>query len=1046
MDLTPERFARLGEWFDDALDLAEPERKVLIEAVRRDEGDQMANELAALLKANDEPTNTMDHPLVDFNTLGEMSAFHQGEIVLGRFKIVRVLGRGGMGEVYEAQDQELGPVALKTIRRDLVGDRAVLRRFKQEVQLARQVISPHVCRIYELFLFPESRPRRLAAFLTMELLDGVTLAKRIEQSPLPWSEAEPIAIELCQGLEALHKLGLVHRDFKPGNAMLAKRGNMRQAVLMDLGLALRSDEPLQDRSKLTKAGAIVGTPGYMAPEQFEGAKVSAATDIYALGLVLYEMTTGKRPFEASTPLAAAVRRARRPPAASSIQPGLPRRLDRVIEKCLEFEPGDRFGSAEEVMKALRGEKVKGARGPIRSLNIRQRRWPKAILTTVVLLALLAAGLVFWNRTHKGRSGDSPEARRWYDQGTAALSDGTYLKATSALQRAVDFDKNFVLAHVRLADAWNELDFSGKAKDEMLEASALEANGKMSNLEKIYVEAVRHTIVRDFPAALRDYQEILRDLPRDGKADGYVDVGRASEKAGNIEQAIAAYSSAARLAPEYPAAFVRLAILEDRLKHTAEANAAYAKAEGLYHAASNLEGLAEIDLQRGSNANTQLRLNEARADLNRSLQTAKAIPSLQLEIRCLNRLSVTEYLANNSDKSVQLANQAVELAQANGLDYWAIDALTRIGGAYLSRGDYAKAGPQFEQALSLAERNKLPRLVALAKFGLAQVRKNQNDTAAALFLAKSALEWYRANGFKSETSEALTLLLRIQRDDADDQAALQSGRQLLALAAELNEPAARMRAEEAVGAVLLDLERYPEALDHFQKALAASRELNQQVEYHLLDYAETLWRLGDYDEAVRTLAGISASSRAQPEIALRLSETRAGMLVSQKRYAAAKEIARGALADKSNDDPGFFYRLMGQIEIMSGSPERAIVWCQKALDQGQKDSDRLAVAAANLRLANAYLVSGSAGKALPVARSAYTFFAGSGQHESEYLALLSLAKTSRANKDPGDAKRLAAQGRDVLSGFAHTYSAQQYKTYLSRPDVRDVSGQLVRLAK
>src|SRR5271170_1009162 len=233
MQLTPEQFARLSQWFDEAADLPLPDREVLIERVRQDQGDEMAEELARLLKANDGPTETMDRPLVQLPRLagtGEPAAFREGEVILGRFRIVRALGRGWMGEVYEAQDQELGPVALKTIRRDLLGDRAVLRRFKQEVQLARQVTSPYVCRIHELFRLPEGGQHRVAAFLTMELLEGTTLAKRIEQGPLPWSEGEPIAIELCQGLEALHSVGLVHRDFKPANAMLARRGNLTQAV------------------------------------------------------------------------------------------------------------------------------------------------------------------------------------------------------------------------------------------------------------------------------------------------------------------------------------------------------------------------------------------------------------------------------------------------------------------------------------------------------------------------------------------------------------------------------------------------------------------------------------------------------------------------------------------------------------------------------------------------------------------------------------------------------------------------------------------------
>jgi serine/threonine protein kinase len=187
-------------------------------------------------------------------------------------------------------------VALKTIRQDHSGDGTALRRFKQEVQLARRVTSPYVCRIHELFMLPENAPNRVTTFLTMELLEGSTLAARMEQGPLPWIEAEPIAMELCQGLEALHAVGLVHRDFKPGNAMLARRGNVTQAVVMDLGLALRPDEPLDDGSKLTMPGGIVGTPVYMAPEQATGGPLDHRSDLFSFGIVLSEMLTGRHPF------------------------------------------------------------------------------------------------------------------------------------------------------------------------------------------------------------------------------------------------------------------------------------------------------------------------------------------------------------------------------------------------------------------------------------------------------------------------------------------------------------------------------------------------------------------------------------------------------------------------------------------------------------------------------------------------------------------------------------------------------------------------------
>jgi tetratricopeptide (TPR) repeat protein len=381
MDPTPEQSARLRQYFDEAVDLPPPEREALIERVRRDEGDEMADQLANMLMAN-EPTHTIDAPpghLPRPAEPKEPSAFREGEVVLGRFRIVRKLGEGGMGEVYEAHDLVLGAaVALKTVRRDLIGDRGLLRRFKWEVQHGKQVTSQYVCRIHELFTLPQNEPHSPVAFLTMELLEGTTLAKRIKHGPVPWSEAEPIAMELCQGLEAIHAAGLVHRDFKPGNAMLAKRKKATQAVVMDFGLALQPEES----PKLTRTGGFVGTIPYMAPEQF-GGKVSPATDIYALGAVLYEMATGKQAFDTETPPA----ERRRPPAASSTQPGVPRCVDRVIHKCLEPEPASRFQTAADVAKAL-SEDADGGFRRARVLTTRR----KLILAGTAALALVCGAL------------------------------------------------------------------------------------------------------------------------------------------------------------------------------------------------------------------------------------------------------------------------------------------------------------------------------------------------------------------------------------------------------------------------------------------------------------------------------------------------------------------------------------------------------------------------------------------------------------------------------------------------------------------------------
>jgi len=348
MKPTPEQWARLKPLFDEAKELSLLSRTALLMRVRADEGEAMAEQLEDLLKANDEKTTPADEPIVRPVDPPKPSAFKVGEVVLGRFQIVRLLGRGGMGEVYEANDKEMGRVALKTIRHDGIGDRSMLRRFKQEVQLSRIVTSPNVCRVHELFTFPPTKSQPVAAFLTMEFLEGGTLAERIDKGRIPWREAESIALQLCQGLEAIHKAGVIHRDLKCRNIMLTTRASTPCAVITDLGLALEVGETV------AMDAGVEGTPGYMAPEQFENRPVSPATDIYALGVVLYEMVTGDHPFPAASPIGAAVRRAKRLPRASSIQPGLPKRWDKVIEKCLEYEPTSRLGSAGAVAHALRG--------------------------------------------------------------------------------------------------------------------------------------------------------------------------------------------------------------------------------------------------------------------------------------------------------------------------------------------------------------------------------------------------------------------------------------------------------------------------------------------------------------------------------------------------------------------------------------------------------------------------------------------------------------------------------------------------------------------
>jgi serine/threonine-protein kinase len=283
--------------------------------------------------------------------------FANGEMIEGRFEIVRHLGTGGMGEVYEAIDLQLGRVALKTIRPDTTGSAQILARFKKEIQLARRVTSPHVCRMHELHMPSPGAKGPQIPFLTMELLEGVTLADRIRNSgPLPWLEVRKIAIEICVGLQSIHDAGIIHRDLKGRNIMLSERNAQPCTVLMDFGIARQLTQHTGATSTaLTMSHAIVGTPGYMPPEQFEGGDLTPATDVYSLGVVLFEALTGNRPLPKDGWGKIADTSNRQVPV-SSVQPGVPKFFNRIIARCLEYDPKRRYPSAKALEQDLRGRR------------------------------------------------------------------------------------------------------------------------------------------------------------------------------------------------------------------------------------------------------------------------------------------------------------------------------------------------------------------------------------------------------------------------------------------------------------------------------------------------------------------------------------------------------------------------------------------------------------------------------------------------------------------------------------------------------------------
>jgi tRNA A-37 threonylcarbamoyl transferase component Bud32 len=267
--------------------------------------------------------------------------FLPGRLLASRYRIIALLGKGGMGEVYRADDLTLGqPVALKFLPEEASRDESLLERFRNEVRIARRVSHPNVCRVYDVGDVDGN------TFFTMEYVDGEDLASLLRRiGRLPQDKALDIARQLCAGLAAAHAKGVLHRDLKPANIMLDGRG---QVVMTDFGLAGLIDQ-------IHGADIRSGTPAYMAPEQLAGKEVTAQSDLYSLGLVLYEVFTGKRAFTAEA-LADLVRggEASTPSKPSSVVKDLDPAVERVILRCLEPEPARRPKAALSVSAALPG--------------------------------------------------------------------------------------------------------------------------------------------------------------------------------------------------------------------------------------------------------------------------------------------------------------------------------------------------------------------------------------------------------------------------------------------------------------------------------------------------------------------------------------------------------------------------------------------------------------------------------------------------------------------------------------------------------------------
>ena len=326
-------------------------------------------------------TQTIERPLQELSP---------GALFAGRYQIIEDLGEGGMGRVFKALDTRTGEkIAVKVLRSGLEADGRTLERFSHELTAARRISHRNVCRMFDL---GEDRGR---LYITMEFVPGEDLKSILRMmGAMSPAQAAGLAVQICDGLEEAHRLGVIHRDLKPANILVDKEGHAR---IMDFGIARSA------RSRgITDAGTMVGTPDYMSPEQTEGRDVDARSDLYAMGVMLFEMATGRLPFEGDTALAVALKhKTERPPDPRSVSPALPGDLSKIILKCLEKDPARRYQTASDLRADLEaaaaalpgGSRVLPRRKPSTSREITVKLPLKRLVWPGVALAVMIAGAI-----------------------------------------------------------------------------------------------------------------------------------------------------------------------------------------------------------------------------------------------------------------------------------------------------------------------------------------------------------------------------------------------------------------------------------------------------------------------------------------------------------------------------------------------------------------------------------------------------------------------------------------------------------------------------
>jgi len=898
--------------------------------------------------------------------------YAQGEELVGtllaeRYEILELLGQGGMGAVYKARDTELGRlVALKLIRADLASNPEILRRFKQELILAREVTHRNVIRIFDL------GQAKGFKFITMEFVEGRDLRAVLrERGKLPPEETVRIIAQVCRALEAAHAAGVVHRDLKPQNIMLDTKDRV---YVMDFGIAHSLETP-----GMTQTGALMGTPEYMSPEQAKGIKVDARSDLFALGIIFYEMLTGISPYKADTALATLLKRTQeRPPPLAEVDPAIPKAISDVVMKCLEIDRDQRYSTAREILEDLGHEMPTSVRTvaptlpPTAAVSLfqRYRIW---IVATAAVVLLAALGIVFRGKIFSGsaakrgppaeqaslamlpfRNASGDTSLDWLgpsladmlstDVGQSAhlrtispdrlhqvLSDlritsGTTIDPTM-IGRIAEFSSADTVVwgqyakfgeHIRIDATLLDLKHNRRAPLKIEAASEKEIPATVDGFAELIRKnlAVSPDVLKELKAssfqpssksvpALRDYNQGVQ-LLREGK---------------NLE-AVKNFKAATKADPQFALAFSKLAETYANLGYDSEAEQSARRAVELSESLTPAEKYA-ISASQARISKNYPKAIEAYENL------AKISPDNT------NVRSALGALYEDTGDFPKASEHYQKVLAANPKD---ITSLLATGRVDIKSGDSRASLDPLNRALSLAIQvdNDEQKALILQALGIAYSDLNKPEEALQNY--QQSLEIKRRLGQRKGIADSLNMIASVYEGLGKSALALSNFKEALKIYREIGD-------RQDVGTVLINLGgfqhnrgKYDDALKLFKESLQIQRDLGNENDQALClnNIGNSYAFKGDYDDA-RTYFEQALQLREKIKVPSDIADTlhNLGEVLMKMgqydqaltRYLRALDLRRGASdklgAARESDSLGILFAYQGRFGAALKAREEAM---------------------------------------------------------------------------------------------------------------------------